>query len=331
LKIGVIDTDGRFVHSFYKDKNINIVRLNPGSEKISAEYPFTHAEYVCATILLENPRAELFLYNVVGEKYKKSGHLLVESIYHLIKLEVNLINISVGIESCETNELYVACIAAKEKGITIIAAHANDESKLSYPASFKEVIGITKAGVEDQHYSVDFKAGNILFIPKSYVSFRHLGQEHLMEGNSFLAAKITGIISCFCFKSNYMLFLKEIQSTCFNHVCDFTEFRSSNAVVISDRCDEIMQKKYLQECYKNTEIISLDVIQSGAVVNSYELLVIDVRSYENFLCAKNNIKKFLRDNRTMFKQCFIRYPFFSLQERIDFYEQERVLIRQLLL
>ena len=97
MRIGVIDSDAIFQHPFFYGKKIEIKRMNPGYCIKNKNFPFSHAEYVCACILLENPTSEILLYNIIGGNAGNEGELLYRSLEALIEKNVDIINISLGV------------------------------------------------------------------------------------------------------------------------------------------------------------------------------------------------------------------------------------------
>lgn len=186
MRIGVIDSDAIFQHPFFYGKKIEIKRMNPGYCIKNKNFPFSHAEYVCACILLENPTSEILLYNIIGGNAGNEGELLYRSLEALIEKNVDIINISLGVEIPFSKELYDLC---KKSPVPIVAAHANN-NQTAYPASYDNVIGIRR---EFDGNVILKRSGNqnLLLNNKTYVSFKQLDQEHLMQGNSWYTAKLT--------------------------------------------------------------------------------------------------------------------------------------------
>lgn len=129
MRIGVIDSDAIFQHPFFYGKKIEIKRMNPGYCIKNKNFPFSHAEYVCACILLENPTSEILLYNIIGGNAGNEGELLYRSLEALIEKNVDIINISLGVEIPFSKELYDLC---KKSPVPIVAAHANNNQTASF-------------------------------------------------------------------------------------------------------------------------------------------------------------------------------------------------------
>lgn len=104
MRIGVIDSDAIFQHPFFYGKKIEIKRMNPGYCIKNKNFPFSHAEYVCACILLENPTSEILLYNIIGGNAGNEGELLYRSLEALIEKNVDKVHI-IDINNLEAQKI----------------------------------------------------------------------------------------------------------------------------------------------------------------------------------------------------------------------------------
>lgn len=80
MKIGVLDTDGKFDNKFFTDKKLKIVRGKKWSTNELKEMEFTHGEYVCSHILKENPTAEIILIPIINSLMKCSVKDLIDGL-----------------------------------------------------------------------------------------------------------------------------------------------------------------------------------------------------------------------------------------------------------
>ena len=198
MRIGVIDTTGNFSNEFFKGKNLRIVNSNKKVGDLENwGFKYSHSEYVCSMIYKENPKAEILLIGVVGKFEKSPVDSIISAIYLLIKRNVKIINISLGQEVACDKKLFMACKYAEEKGVIIVASHANNNSKKAFPANFNNVIGVvSEKNSSDIMYQYDNECNNIIVnLEHPCVSYIFLNQTSLMYGNSFLTAKLTGFIS----------------------------------------------------------------------------------------------------------------------------------------
>ncbi|RDY30267.1 S8 family serine peptidase [Lachnotalea glycerini] len=341
MKIGVIDTDGEFKHTYFKEKKINIKRLNPGVELIASDiYPFSHAEYVCAAILAENPSAEIILINIIGKNVKKNGIMIINSIKMLIDEGVCLINISLGIEEIYSDDFYKVCEEAKACGVTIVAAHCN-ENATAYPASFDNVIGvdIKLNNEENKFFRFSKNNNNVYFVKNSMVSFYQLNQEHLMKGNSFLTGRITGLISADYKKYKKMSankYFEELMLNEVNVIPDFQKYRKGYVICISNRPNDALQKKYAAECFSCVDIFEFDKIekfleQKDCLQYKTGTLLIDINSNQYYLSYKKELEIIICRVGILFKHIFVRYPIFTITQRMYYQKKYNILFEQLYL
>lgn len=342
MKIGVIDTDARFNHDFFKNKKIDIRRLSPGIRLISEEnYPFTHAEYVCAAILAENPTAEIVIYNIIGnDDTKKKGKIIADSINQLADEGVNIINISLGIEELYSDYFYDICESARLRGVILVAAHCNEE-RIAYPASFDNVIGINMNLQKEfkKFFQYDKLNNNISFPLYSRVSYYQLEQEHLMCGNSFLAARITGILSaCMEGTGNDSVpeYVEELESHKINCMPDFSKYKKAYVICLSNRPDDVMQRRYAKECFECDSIVTFDHAEKYLKSKSRECLengtlLIDINSYKYYTDYKKQLDEIIIGAGQRFKYVFTRYPIYKVKKRLNLQKEYDLLIEQLCL
>lgn len=103
-----------------------------------------------------------------------------------------------GIEDKYYSELENVCNKAKEAGIYIISAYSNN-GKVTYPASFECTLGVNGLLLDNSEYYLQRMSQNI-YASHRYVSIYHLELPKLVWGNSYVCAKISGIVSCFLIK-----------------------------------------------------------------------------------------------------------------------------------
>ena len=290
MRIGVIDSDAIFQHPFFYGKKIEIKRMNPGYCIKNKNFPFSHAEYVCACILLENPTSEILLYNIIGGNAGNEGELLYRSLEALIEKNVDIINISLGVEIPFSKELYDLC---KKSPVPIVAAHANN-NQTAYPASYDNVIGIRR---EFDGNVILKRSGNqnLLLNNKTYVSFKQLDQEHLMQGNSWYTAKLTGIISCF--RENKNLGIEDIvdliMSSSLNQISSVKQNNSENAIckfncVCGGMCPALIEEGVDSDC----TLRKIMFIYSMFIFDKNENIAINLERFIKF-CEEEEYQQFL--------------------------------------
>lgn len=246
MRIGVIDTTGNFTDEFFKEKALKIVNSNKNiGELENWGFKYSHSEYVCSMIYKENPKAEILLICAVGKFEKYPVDSIVSSIYLLVRRNAKIINISLGQEVTYDKKLLTACKYAEEKGVIIVASHANKNSKKAFPASFNNVIGVlSEKNKSNSMYTYDSKYNNIIVnIEYPFVSYIFLNQISLMNGNSFLTAKITGFISRYL-DGNKIDIKNIVQKLNLDIPIRYPDIRYKVDFIISDRVLSIEQIEY---------------------------------------------------------------------------------------
>lgn len=326
IKVGVLDTDGYFQHSFFADKDISII----GKRQINNLYGksfFTHAELVCSIIFKENPYCSIILYPVVGSNLKCSVNSLIDGIQALINKNVDIINLSLGIEDKYYSELENVCNKAKEAGIYIISAYSNN-GKVTYPASFECTLGVNGLLLDNSEYYLQRMSQNI-YASHRYVSIYHLELPKLVWGNSYVCAKISGIVSCFLIKGELS---EDIWLTAIKNF-DYTVLKKFRCLVLSDRKEEKLQKQFIREVINETYVDEFTNIidekyQEFLIYADYDILFIDCIHYEFMVNYKEliiNMAVKLQE-----KEIVLRYPLLGLYEKADLYRDKNVVINQMI-
>lgn len=325
MRIAVIDTDIEFKHRFFEGKKYIIKRWNPGYQAGSVEFPFSHAEYVCACIWLENPEAEIVLYNIIGNQ-KRKGQLLFDSLSEIMtESTVDMVNVSAGVEIGFPQELYDVC--QSNSRISIVSAYANN-GKISYPAAFNNVIGVKKGNTKSCFFTFDKDKNDLIVDEGAGLSLKQLDQEHLMRGNSLFAATITGIISkLYNADISISELLCKLQDSVFNQKVDVSENSGLKTLIISNRISDRQQIAFCESCFEQYEIMDIHEVTYNDISKKSELLFIDVNDYICFKKKKHDLINFMKKNN--FKKIFIRYPFFSYAERLSLLVSDRILVEQL--
>lgn len=327
MRIAVIDTDIEFKHSFFQGKKYIIKRWNPGYQIGSAEFPFSHAEYVCACIWLENPEAEIVLYNIIGNQ-KHKGQLLFDSLLEIMTERiVDMVNISAGVEIGFPQELYDIC--QNNDRIPIVSAHANN-GKVSYPASFDNVIGVKKGSTEPRFFIFDKYKNDLIIDECAGLSVKQLDQEHLMRGNSLFAATITGIISKL-YNTDILIseLLCKMQDNMLNYKANITGNVNLKTLIISNRIKDKQQLAFCESCFEKYEIMDMNEMTCKNISENNELLFIDINDYMKFKEKKYDVINFMKKYKSYFKKFFIRYPFLSYAERQSLLISDKILVEQL--
>lgn len=142
------------------------------------------------------PNAEIYSVKVLSDSGKGNVESLIKGIEWCISNHIDIINISFGVES-NNSQLEQIVNTAIENNIIIVAAAGNNYlSKVEYPAKYKNVISIGAVDSELKRASfsskgkVDFSAPGV-----DILSTNNLGSYELYSGTSFATAYITGTIA----------------------------------------------------------------------------------------------------------------------------------------
>lgn len=327
MKIGVIDTDGNFGNDFFKGKNIEIIKFNNKIGKIQNwGFNYTHSEYVCSMIYKENPKAEILLVPVVGEFVKYPVESMISAIYLLIERNVKIINISIGCENINNKKMFEACKYAENKGVIIVASHANINCNKTFPAALKNVIGVlSKKYNSNKMYKYDSNYNNIIVnLETPYVSYVFLNQLFLMNGNSFLTAKFTGFISRYLDEGQINI-NRIVQKLNLDIPIKYPEIRYKVDLIISDRkysTEQIKYSKIYDNCKHIYSIFDYYTSESRYHSDRENMILIDYSDYQLFMEHKKMIEKlsYLSEYSQGIYKIILRYPYFSTYDLISLNE-----------
>ncbi len=200
VKIAIIDSGIDRSHKLLQHVNRGICfALSSGSIHTSQDYRDTsgHGTAVASIIQKKAPGAELYAVKIFDQSLIVEQKILIESICWAMDQKVDIIHLSLGTTDAQVkHRLLEVCKRATKKGIAIVAAEHNS-GKESYPAYFSNVIGV-KAGKLKGRYNYLFRAGESIECIAPGTTQRVLwagGREHIVEGSSFAAPHITGIVA----------------------------------------------------------------------------------------------------------------------------------------
>lgn len=144
------------------------------------------------------PNVELYDVKVLDDEGKGGVESIVKGIYWSIEENVDIINLSFGLQS-DNKMLREAVEEALSAGIILVAAAGNTYSLgTDYPAAYEGVYSITAVDKNFQRLSSSAK-GKIDFAApgENVLSTNHLGEYSYYTGTSFATAYATGIIAIF--------------------------------------------------------------------------------------------------------------------------------------
>lgn len=326
MKVGVIDTSGTFEHKFFNNKNILCSNNHPEEETGL----FSHAEYVCAAILKQCPEAEIHLICLEKKNGKYVIGDLIDAISYLVKEHVFLINVSMGIEKGRNENLEEVIEFADRNGVYIVAAHSNRDV-ISYPASLKTVIGVraSKNIFQDSALFKYRKSDNDIIFPYSYTHFEQLEIPYMVNGNSFLAPTITGIITRFHqampdIKIDDLLEI--VSKTVGNSFIPNGWFKKDILHVTFTRKKYIGKKLKIKDSIFVKNLSELNKKISNIEINPKEILFMQ---FEKIVEDKSDdLKKYLSAEGKKFLYIILSEPVFSFYDLFEIYAKEKILIYQ---
>ncbi len=111
-----------------------------------------HGTHVAGIIALVAPDAEIWPARVLDSNGHGSVFIVVEAIHDAIAADVDVINLSFGIDRKVQSKLLADAIkSAKDAGVVVVAAAGNDGSGAKhYPAANKDVIGVAAMDQENR-------------------------------------------------------------------------------------------------------------------------------------------------------------------------------------
>ena len=208
----------------YKGKNIKVAVIDSGidphdelltcdwidfTEKSETEYNPTdnsgHGTNIAGVIAArENGigvvgianNADLYSIKTLDKENKASVSKVIKAIEWCIDNEIDVINMSFGMEYySKALEEVVKCAA--DRGIIMVAASGNNVESVNYPAAFDDVISV--GAIDNELKSADFSLNNEkvdLVAPGVDVqTVDYLGSYCYASGTSIAAAHVTGVVA----------------------------------------------------------------------------------------------------------------------------------------
>ena len=200
VKVAIIDSGIDRSHKMLQRVTAGICfEFSEGNVLTSEDYRDSsgHGTAVASIIKKKAPGTDLYDIKIFDQSLIVEQKILLESIRWAIDQNVDIINLSLGTTDIQVKHaLLDICKVATKKGIAIVAAEHNSGQE-NYPAYFPNVIGV-KAGDIKGRYNYLFRAGESIECIAPGTTQRVLwagGREHIVEGSSFAAPHITGIIA----------------------------------------------------------------------------------------------------------------------------------------
>lgn len=155
----------------------------------------SHGTEIIKVLLKEAPDIKILSIRTLSEDNRCMLSAVINAIKYSIKQKVDVINLSLG--SCtptakRLNELKAVCDMAAGNGIVMFAADHNMPGVKSYPANFKNVIGVTTQDAASDYCKISYEdmvvefSDNMVYIPDSERCV-------VRKGNSYLCPYLVGL------------------------------------------------------------------------------------------------------------------------------------------
>lgn len=161
-----------------------------------------HGTAIAGIILNHNPDAELFIVKIfTPETLNTDEQLLVFALEYILEnVTFNILNLSLGLCALENNKKLEAICEKYYQSNKIIVSAFDNSGAISFPAAFKNVIGVTNDDSiyqSDQYFVVKNEIVNICAKGRSQKVYWIGGRQYIGKGNSYACAHFTGILSKF--------------------------------------------------------------------------------------------------------------------------------------
>lgn len=331
VRIGVLDSDGAFSHPFFKGKLISKVDGSRKKQEHCVDpLGLSHGEYVCSFIFKENPDVEIVLVPIIGKNQKCSVKDMIEGIDFLIQQQVDIINLSLGDEYKYHIEVEKICHKAVKQGILIVSAFSNRKAEYTYPASFPFVLGVKCLDIAEPQYILKYdQINNNIVFSTGYFSLYHLGIPKFYQGNSFACAVISGYLSNY--QDKYGKKMLDFSSSIFNRYYPYKTLKERRCCFLTNRMEDALEQRFMKEITNN--VISMcfkegieKLMHIYDINGNFQILFIDHNDYAEIYNYKSIIQKYVENHPN--QEIVLRYPLFSLFERISLQKKGKGTLNQ---
>ncbi len=201
IKIGIVDSGVDYIDGVYVEKSWNFV------EKYAEKSGFFsdlsgHGTAVASVMVSDtgkvrgiNPGARLYSAEVLEEDSTATVDRLVDGIEWLISENVNIINISCGLNE-DSEKLHAVIKKAYSRGILLIAA-AGEGGEVSYPAAYVEVMAVGAVG-KDGNLMENSPSGPGIEVAapgEEILTYGSFGTLKRVSGTSIAAPQVSALAS----------------------------------------------------------------------------------------------------------------------------------------
>lgn len=287
LKIAILDSGVNVNHSLFKNDKTKVINYS------ESNLTYGHGTAIYNIIRKVNSFSEIINFQITNNDGTIDENILIDCLSMIYqKYNFDLINLSLGINLSERlNELEEICEKLYKKGTIIISAFDNTGS-LSYPASFKNVIGVTSSELcekvtdfvvfKDRIVNIGAKGSiqRVAWLEPNYI---------FIEGNSFACAHVT--VQAANFLSKNKVGIKELINK-FKEISQEAEFNNS--------CNRNKKKLFT---IKNAVIFPFNK-EMHSLIRYDDLLdfnIIDVYDYKYSAHLNSTTDHIMKDNVKSFK------------------------------
>ncbi|RXZ82785.1 DUF1611 domain-containing protein [Paenibacillaceae bacterium] len=238
--IVIIDTGVDIKHELFGDKAFFGVNIYNRDDKIyvgtNIQDEIGHGTAITHKIITICPWASVFIIKIFQQDREVDENILLRALEFIKEnIECNVINISAGLTICtRLHDLQQICKELHNDNIILISAFHSDGS-LSYPASFKEVIGV-EMGMDykndDEFDYVESDFVNIIGRSGRQKLANISSSFQYVEGSSFSTAVISGLV---------LNYLHERNSYTFNEIMTYLKI---HAIKVYEKSQSVVDNSF---------------------------------------------------------------------------------------